>query len=475
MSSKKFPTTFWVANLIELVERWAWYGFFLLLPNYLTGSAEQGCLEFTQAQKGTLMGVGTGILYFLPILTGALADRWGYKKVFFTAFVVYVSAFLIMPMCTTYPSFFAAYLLLALGAALFKPIPSATIAKTTNDSNASIGFGIFYMMVNIGAFFGPLVSLLFKKGDPTMIFYVSAGIIALNFLLLFFYKEPAKSEEELKEKKSIADIFKNMAYIFQDLKFVVFLVIIAGFWTMYNQLFFTLPVFIDQWVDTSAMYNFFEKFIPFFATNYSKAPGVMDAEFVCNLDALYIIAFQLIVSSLVMKMKPLSSMISGFLVCTIGMAMTMFFQNVVFTMVAIWVFGIGEMAGSPKITEYIGRIAPADKKALYMGYSFIPVFLGNILAGIISGPVFQNIADKVTIVQRYATEKGLQIPEGLNQSEYFTEVAAQSGLTPNQLTQYLWDTYHPSNMWMVIMAIGLTATVALFIYNIYLTKTEKKG
>ena len=110
-----------------------------------------------------------------------------------------------------------------------------------------------------------------------------------------------------------------------------------------------------------------------------------------------------------------------------------------------------------------------------MGYSFIPVFLGNILAGIISGPVFQNIADKVTIVQRYAADKGLQIPEGLNQSEYVTEVAAQSGLTPNQLTQYLWDTYHPSNMWMVIMAIGLAATVALFIYNIYLTKTEKKG
>lgn len=475
MSSNKFPTTFWVANIIELVERWAWYGFFLLLPNYLTGSKELGCLEFTQAQKGTLMGVGTGILYFLPILTGALADRWGYKKVFFTAFVVYVSAFLIMPMCTTYPSFFAAYLLLALGAALFKPIPSATIAKTTNDSNASIGFGIFYMMVNIGAFFGPLVSLLFKKGDPTMIFYVSAGIIAINFLLLFFYKEPAKSQEELNEKKSIKDIFINMGYIFKDLKFVVFLIIIAGFWTMYNQLFFTLPVFIDQWVNTSAMYNFFAEYIPFFANNYSKAPGVMDAEFVCNLDALYIIAFQLIVSSLVMKMKPLSSMVSGFLVCTIGMAMTMFFQSVVFTMVAIWVFGIGEMAGSPKITEYIGRIAPADKKALYMGYSFIPVFLGNVLAGIISGPVFQNIADKVTIVQRYVAEKGLQLPQDLNQSEYFTEAAAQSGMTPDQLTQYLWDTYHPSNMWIVIMAIGLAATVALFIYNIYLTKTEKKG
>ena len=144
-------------------------------------------------------------------------------------------------------------------------------------------------------------------------------------------------------------------------------------------------------------------------------------------------------------------------------------------MIAIWVFAIGEMAGSPKITEYIGRIAPADKKALYMGYSFIPVFLGNIFAGIISGPVYQNIADKVTIVQRFAAEKGFDIPEGLNQTEYFKEVAAYAGLTQDQLTQYLWDTYNPSNMWIVIMSIGLAATVALFIYNIYQTKSEQKA
>ncbi len=475
MNSKKFPRTFWIANIIELVERWAWYGFFLLLPNYLTGSADQGCLEFSQAQKGTLMGIGTGILYFLPVFTGALADKWGYKKVLFTAFVVYVSAFLLMPICSTYPSFFAAYLLLAVGAALFKPIPSATISKTTNEGNSSIGFGIFYMMVNIGAFFGPLVSLLFKKGDPKMIFYISAAIVAINFLLLLFYKEPERSEEEKSQRKSILDIFRNMACIFKDFKFVIFLLIVAGFWTMYNQLFYTLPIFISQWVNTEPMYNFFVNYIPFFANNYSMAPGVMDAEFVCNLDALYIIVFQLFVSSIVMKMKPLNSMISGFLVCTIGMAMTLFFQNVIFTMVAILVFSLGEMAGSPKITEYIGRIAPADKKALYMGYSFIPVFLGNILAGVISGPVFQNIADKVTLVKRFVTENGLSVDSNLSQSEFFNAAASQAGMTPNELTQHLWEIYTPSNMWMVVFAIGIFATIALFIYNQWLTRSERRA
>ena len=89
-----------------------------------------------------------------------------------------------------------------------------------------------------------------------------------------------------------------MFSIVKDLKFVVFLLIVAEFWTMYNQLFFTLPVFISQWIDTSVLYHF-EKYIPFISTNYSPAPGVMDAEFVTNFDALYIIIFQIIVSSIV--------------------------------------------------------------------------------------------------------------------------------------------------------------------------------
>lgn len=463
----KFPRTFWVANVIELFERWAWYGFFMLFANYLTGSSDAGGLEFTQEQKGWLMGVGTGILYFLPVLTGAIADRYGYKKVLFLAFMIYVSAFLLLPQFSTFTGVFLMFLYLAVGAALFKPIISATIAKTTTNATASIGFGIFYMMVNIGAFFGPLVTLLFK-GTSSLIFYVSAGIVSLNFILLLFYKEPGRVENEKSTEslfETFASIFRNMGSILKDVKFIVFLLIVAGFWTMYNQLFFTLPVFISQWVDTSVLYDLFQAHFPFISHNYSPAPGVMDSEFVTNIDALYIILLQVMVSSVVMKMKPLRSMMSGFLVCAIGMSLTLAFQNVLFTMVAILVFSLGEMAGSPKITEYIGRIAPADKKALYMGYSFIPVFLGNVLAGIISGSVYQQMSDKVMIVQKYVAEKGFRIPEGLSNNAYFDEVASQSGMSPRELTNYLWDTYHPSQIWLVLLAIGVGAAFALFVYD----------
>ena len=473
---KKFPQTFWVANGIELFERWAWYGFYMLFANYLTGSLDDGGLQFSNNQKALIMGIGTGILYFLPVLTGAIADRYGYKKILIISFIIYISAFLMLPLFTSVAGVFFIFIYLAIGAALFKPIISATIAKTTTDETASIGFGIFYMMVNVGAFFGPLVTLLFK-GDFQSVFYVSAAIISLNFIMLLFYKEPKQVKEVAdSEKKSLGatfkEIFLNMGSIVKDPSFIVFLIIVSAFWAMYNQLFFTLPVFITQWVDTSEIYSFFAVYMPIVTEKYSLTPGVMDSEFIVNFDAMYIILFQVVVSSIVMKMRPLNSMVSGFFVCSIGMALTMASQSGVFTLVAIFIFALGEMAGSPKITEYIGRIAPADKKALYMGYSFIPVFLGNLMAGVISGPVYEQLSDKVLIVKRFASDNGLQIEEGLTNNEYFAAVAQQSDLTAQQLTNLLWDTYNPSNMWYVILSIGLLATLLLFIYDRTIAKKK---
>jgi len=437
----KFPKTFWVANTIELFERWAWYGFFMLFATYLTGSSDIGGLEFSQSQKGLIMGLGTGILYFLPIFTGSIADRFGYKKVLFIAFLIYTSAFLFFPFVNSFYGVFFMYLYLALGAALFKPIISATIAKTTNSSTSSIGFGIFYMMVNIGAFFGPMLTLLYKD-TPAQVFYISAAIVSLNFILLLFYKEPDRKIDTSPLSESISKIFSNIFEVLKDTKFLIFLFIIAGFWTMYNQLFFTLPVFISQWVDTSVLYNFFNNHLPFFSEHYGTGNGQMEAEFITNFDALFIISFQILVSTLVMKLKPLKTMMSGFLVCAIGMGLTLFTQDVIYTILAIFVFALGEMAGSPKITEYIGRIAPSDKKALYMGYSFIPVFLGNVFAGFISGNVYQITSDKVEFIKQEVAQRGINIANGLSNNEYFSQAAKAMGMEEQELTSFLWDKYH---------------------------------
>ena len=468
---KKFPRTFWVANTIELFERWAWYGFFMLFANYLTGSSDMGGLEFSQSQKGWIMGFGTGILYFLPVITGAIADKFGYKKVLVLAFVIYTSAFILLPHFDSFTGVFIMYLYLALGAALFKPIIQATIAKTTDDDTASIGFGIFYMMVNLGAFIGPMVTLLYKHESYDIVFNISAGVIALNFILLLFYKEADRTTSREPLSSTIKQIFNNIGLVFKDFKFVLFLLIAAGFWTMYMQLFFTLPVFITQWVDTSHMYEFFWEYAPFFAENYGSN-GQMEAEFITNFDALFIILFQVMISSFVMRWKALNTMIKGFIISSIGMALTLMTQNVVFIIAALFIFSIGEMMASPKISEYIGRIAPSDKKALYMGYSFIPLFLGNVFAGFISGDVYQQMSDKHSIVRREATQRGLDISEGLTQNQYFKSVADALHMDKHQLTNYLWETYHPSNIWIIILSIGLVAALCLWLYNKYMIKVK---
>ncbi len=463
----KFPRTFWVANTIELFERWAWYGFFMLFANYLTGSSDMGGLEFTQTQKGLIMGIGTGILYFLPVITGSIADKYGYKKVLLLAFFIYISAFILLPMFDSFTGVFIMYLYLALGAALFKPVISATIAKTTTDETSSIGFGIFYMMVNLGAFLGPMVTLLFKNASYNMVFYISAGIITINLILLLFYKEPDRKKSNEPFLQTLGDVFKNIGLVLKDLRFVIFLVIVSGFWTMYNQLFFTLPVFIAQWVDTSGMYNFFMKNIPFIAENYGSH-GEMEAEFITNFDAMFIILFQVIVSTIVMRWKALSTMITGFVIASIGMALTLMTQNEVFIIVALFVFAIGEMTASPKITEYIGRIAPRDKKALYMGYSFLPLFLGNIFAGFISGGVYQQLSDKHALLMKEVASRGIDISSDLSHNEYFKAVAGQLNMSETELTNYLWVTYQPGNIWLVIISIGLFSALMMWLYNKFL-------
>ncbi len=132
------------------------------------------------------------------------------------------------------------------------------------------------------------------------------------------------------------------------------------------------------------------------------------------------------------------------------------------------VFAFGEMAASPKITEYIGKIASADKKALYMGYSFIPVFIGTIFAGYISGSVYQNMSDKHSLLVKEVSQRGLSISGELSQNEYFAKAASLMDMSNNQLTSYLWDTYHPSNIWIVIISIGLMSALFLWLYNRFL-------
>lgn len=473
---KGFPRTFWISNTVELLERWGWYGLFNVLAIYLTGSTDSGELGFTQTQKGMLMGTVSAMVYFLPVFTGAFSDKYGYKRSLLIAFSLYFVGFFLMGKMQTYGLVFMAFGIVGVGAAIFKPIISATISKTTTKETAILGFGIFYLMVNLGALIGPIFASKLRDINWDYVFYSSMVAVVLNILLvIFFYKEPDREKNTDKIKETLVKILQNIWTAVNDWKFLIFLLIIGGFWTMYMQLFFTLPVFVEQWVDTSILYNAVHSFWPGFANFLGNGHGTINPEMLLNMDAMFIVIFQIIISSIVTKMKPVNAMIGGFLIAALGLGLMFVFNNPIYIVAAILIFAIGEMTGSPTITAYIGLIASKDKKALYMGMSFLPVAIGNFLGGYISGSVYGKMSDKLTLLQHEFVKRGFDVPvidKNFTQNDFYNLAMQKMNMTAQQITDLLWTNYHPDHIWFVFTGIGLATVVALFIYDRVILKSK---
>ncbi len=505
ISIKDFPATFWVANTMEIFERMAWYGFFAVSSLYITGKVEEGGLGFTDEDRGVLQGVVTFFLYLFPVVTGALADRYGFRKMLFAAFAVMVPAYYLLGQFKTFPTFFLAFMLVALGAAMFKPVIIGTISKVTNDKTSSLGFGIFYMMVNIGGFLGPIVAGIVRAWSWEYVFIASSGWIAINFIFVtLFYKEPsseAKSANPRNLKKVMTDMVEvlgngrfflfvfglllilvlgskftsdgsftwsditwiaiiwsilNLGYdLFLrttrvrsdhwftspmklgDWKFGLFLLLMSGFWTSFNQIFYTLPLYIRDFTDTSDIMYFIKSLFEFFGISNSvyesfsgsmATTGQVNPEYLINLNAGAIILFQVFISYLVTRLKPFTTIFYGTLITVVSFSILIFGTLGWIVVLGIIVFSFGEMMASPKSKEYTGKIAPPDKVALYMGYFYWCVALGNLFGGILSG-------------QLYAT--------------------------------FARDMQRPDLMWLVFAIIALGSAILVFLYDKFILKTKR--
>lgn len=473
---RKLPSNYWWATMMEFFERGAWYGMFIPLGIYLTGSTDTGALGFSQVEKGTLLGTVLSIIYFLPLVTGAISDKFGYRKTLIIAHIILASGYFIMGQVSSYPHVFIAFFWVAIGASLFKPVVIATIGMTTDKETSSIGFGIVYMIANIGAFIGPVIASILRGWSWSYVFTMSAIAIIINLMIVVvFFKEPVRKNNQEALGKAIKKGFKDIIVALSDIKFLLFLIIMMGFWTVYNQLFYTLPVFIDQWVHTTAIYDSINKVWPWLATALdTQGIGAVASEMVVSLDALFIVIFQIAISAFAMRYKPLNAMIVGVFLCSLGMSLTLLTQNGIFIILSIFIFTLGEMSSLPKISEYITRIAPRDKVALYMGCSFLSSAGGNFFAGQISGIVYQKMSDKVTILEEAVADKGFNIPHitdgGLSQNDYFSRAAEQFGMNQAELTDFLWQTYHPMKIWYIVLGIGLGTTLLLWLYDKFLQK-----
>jgi len=464
---KDYPVTFWIANTMEIFERMAWYGFFAVSSLYITGNISEGGLGFSDEDRGVLQGLVTFLLYLFPVITGALADRYGFKKMLFSAFCILVPAYFLLGQFKTFPTFFLAFTLVALGAAMFKPVIIGTIAKVTNEKTSSMGFGIFYMMVNIGGFVGPIVAGVMRAMSWDYVFIASSAWIAINFIfVIFFYKEPtseANSENKRSLKKVLTDMVEvlgngrfflfifglllvlvmgskftadntitwnqiilfvlgwtaiNVLYDFiiakkdgntswcktkmkiGDWKFGLFLLLMSGFWTSFNQIYYTLPLHIRDFADTSDFFGFMTQFMEFFGVSNATetlnaamvTAGQVNPEYMININAGAIIFFQVLISIFVAKMKPFTTIFWGVIITVVSFVILVFGTTGWIIVAGLIVFSFGEMMASPKSKEYTGRIAPPNKVALYMGYFYWCVALGNLFGGVLSGQLYGAFA-----------------------------------------------------------------------------------
>jgi hypothetical protein len=268
--------------------------------------------------------------------------------------------------------------------------------------------------------------------------------------------------EELKQA------FRNILIALKDLKFTLFLLIIVFGWTVYWQFFYSLPIYIEQWIDTGVVYQGIHGIFPRLADAIATGEGIILAEKLITLDAFFIILFQVLLSSLVMRFKPINTMIAGFLVNSIGITLALLTRNGWFLVFSIFIFSLGEMSFSPKVLEYIGRLAPADKAALYMGCNFLPMAFGNFFAGLLSGKIYEITADKYIMLEKEVSRWGFQIPEiseSFSQNDYLAAAAHGMGMDVAELTQYLWLNYNPPNFGIILLGLGVLTCTMLIVYD----------
>jgi proton-dependent oligopeptide transporter, POT family len=373
---RSFPRVFWVANVMELFERAAYYGLNSVLAVYLTAETAKGGLGFTESSVGFLQSLIYACNYVVPILGGALADRYGYRRMLLVAFSFLSVGYFASGHMSAYGAVFASLLLMAAGGGLFKPIISGTIARTTNESNSGFGFGIYYWMINVGAFLAPLAVSILRGFSWRWVFLASSAYCALMFLpTLFVYHDPPRPGST----KSLSEVARSTAMVLGDARFMLLIVVYSLFWVLYFQNFGSVLWFLRDFIDPAPANRLFAA---------AGLPFRFDAEFVTVVNAGTIILLQVLVSRIVKDWQPVRTMVAGIAIGALGFLCLAFAADVWIFVLGIAVFSVGEMTAHPKYYSYVGLVAAEDKKALFMGYAFLYGVFGSLVGSSLGGTLY---------------------------------------------------------------------------------------
>lgn len=372
-----FDRPFWVANVSEIFERLSYYGAFSSLALYL-----QGKLNFSTEQTGTLTGFFGGMVWFLAVFGGAVADKLGFRRALSLAYFILATSYFLIgsigatwlaPIRNTVPLFwFVACILMlpALGIALVKPSVVGTTARASKENVRSIGYSIYYTMVNIGGTAGPYVAdWAHTHLGLEKVFRVSAlSVFLMFFFVLLFFRDPRKSGDA--PPPSILQVVKNFLAILWPPRFLIFLLIFTGYWIVFWQQYTSLPGFIHTYVDPNAR-----------------------VELILITDAAVVVCLTFVVNYWARKLAQFHAVILGTVVSSLAWVVLAFWPTVTGAVVSIGVLALGEILQQPPYYAYISRLAPPGQQGTYMGFAFLPLGIGSLVGGWFGGRMMHHFGE----------------------------------------------------------------------------------
>ncbi|HTR81928.1 MAG TPA: MFS transporter [Bacteroidota bacterium] len=371
-----FHRTFWVANGMELFERLAYYGQATVLSIYLRDH-----LHFNEIESGEISSVFGGLMWLFPIVAGTLADKFGFKKAFSTAFsILAVGYFLIgstgmEAFKTIYnglPMFWvliAIFIFTAIGGSFVKPSVLGSVAATSKPETKSLGYAVYYWLVNIGGALGPAIAFFIRdKIGIEYVYLVSAlSCTAMFFVNAALYKNVESGDTAVVE--SLGTKFRNLVVVLSNARFMVFLLIFSLYWIMFWQIFIVVPFYITDYISKDA---------PF--------------EIIQSIGAWGIIVLQLVVNRLTKHIPTRTAIVIGFAVSSLTWLLIALHPSLWIIIASMVVWSIGEMTQAPRYYEYISDIAPKGQQGLFQGYAFLPVAIAWMVGGPFGGWLYATFA-----------------------------------------------------------------------------------
>jgi proton-dependent oligopeptide transporter, POT family len=372
-----FERPFWVANVSELFERLSYYAAFASLARYLHET-----LSFPAAQATSLTGLFGGLVWFLAAFGGTLADRLGFRRSLSLAYFILSCSYFLLgslgsswlaPVRAAVPLWLLVGFVLmlpALGIALVKPCVVGTTARASKENVRSIGYSIYYTLVNIGGAAGPFVaSWVHQHMRVESVFRVAAlSVFLMFFAVLLLFKEPRRSNEV--QTASAGTAWRNFVMVLGNPQFMIFLLIFSGYWIVYWQEFIILPIYVHDYVNSST-----------------------DTELMLVTGPLTVIALQLLMSFLMKKVAAFRAITLGTLVSALAWVILIVYPSPAMVVVTLFVVSLGEIIQSPRYYEYISRLAPGGQQGTYMGFAFLPIGIGSLIAGPLGGLLLHHFGE----------------------------------------------------------------------------------